>query len=219
MPVLEAVLWDLDGTLVDTEPLWMQGEHELAAEYGATWTHDDAIALVGLGLLDAGLIVKERMNIPLTPAQIVERLVGHMVEALKQDVPWRAGALELLTDLHSAGFPLALVTMSYRAIADVVAEQAGVFTAVVTGDEVARPKPFPDPYLQAAAALGVDARNCVALEDSSTGARSALDAGCTTIVLDGYAPVDPALGHARWSSLAERRIPDVQSVFSASVTS
>lgn len=210
MTDLAGVLWDMDGTLVDTEPLWMSSEYALAAEYDAEWTEDDGLALVGRDLLDAASYIRDRMGLPLTPPQIVERMVGEMTLAMRQHIPWRPGARELLLALHAAGVPLALVTMSYRVLADVVADEIGVFSAVIAGDEARRPKPFADPYLQAAEALGVTAERCVAFEDSTTGARAALAAGCTTVVVDGYAPVDPSLGHARWPGLQAATVDGVR---------
>ena len=218
MSTFDAVLWDLDGTLVDTEPLWMGGENALAAEYGAPWTHEDGLNLVGRGLLESGAYIRDRMGLPLAPSAIVERLVQHVLQALRKNIPWRKGALELLSALHDAGTPMALVTMSYRPIADVVAQAAGTFDVVITGDEASRPKPFPDPYLEAVAALGVAAERCVAIEDSQTGATSALSAGCRTVVVQGYATVPQGLGHARWSTLSERGIADLEAAASAVLT-
>lgn len=209
---LGAVLFDMDGTLVNTEPLWMKCEYSLAEEYSAPWTESDGINLVGRSLLDAASYIQERMNLPLDPEAIVERMVNQMVTELSATVPWRAGAWELLHELHEASIPLALVTMSYFPLAEVVAQSCGLFSAVITGDRVARGKPFPDPYLQAAHELGVDARDCVAFEDSTTGAMSALAAGATTVVLKGYAPVDPGLGHEHWDTLSDRSVDDVRAL-------
>lgn len=214
---LAGVLWDMDGTLVDTEPLWMRSEYALAAEYGAEWTEEDGLALVGRDLLDAAAYIRDRMQLPLTAPQIVERIVGEMVVALRENIPWRAGARELLLELHRAGIPLALVTMSYRVLADVVAAEVGVFSAVIAGDEARRPKPNPDPYLQGAEALGVPANRCVAFEDSATGARSAVAAGCATVVVQGYAQVDPELGDARWTGLTEATVDAVRELLADTV--
>lgn len=207
----------MDGTLVDTEPMWMDAEHALAAEYGATWTHEDGIALVGSGLLDAGVYIREKMGVPLTAEQIVDRLVDSVTDSLRASVPWRPGARELLQSLHDAGVPMALVTMSYRVQADIIAEAAGVFDAVVAGDEVTRPKPFPDPYHQGATAIGVAVDRCVAFEDSPTGVRSAVDAGCTTVVVQGHADVDPTLGHLRVSGLENMTVDRIRSLVADTV--
>lgn len=177
-----AVLWDLDGTIVDTEPLWMAAETALAARHGATWTEEDGLALVGSDLLDAAHLIEARIGSGLRPQQIVDHLVGELGEAMRRDQPWRPGAPELVRALAEAGVPQALVTMSYRSIAAPVVE-ALPFDAVVTGDEVTRGKPHPEPYLAAARLLGVDPADCLAVEDSATGAASADAAGCVVLVV------------------------------------
>jgi HAD superfamily hydrolase (TIGR01509 family) len=186
-----AVLWDMDGTLVDTEPYWMLAEHRLAERHGGTWTHEDSLAVVGFDLIDAGLYMREHMGIDLAPAEIVDRLLDDVIEQIRQHVPWRPGALELLDDLRRAGVPCGLVTMSYRSFVDPIL--AGLpddaFDVVVTGDAVERGKPYPDPYLKAAWLLGVDPGSCLAIEDSNTGARSAEAAGCTVLCVPNHVPV------------------------------
>ena len=189
-----AVLWDMDGTLVDTEPYWIETEQELALRHGATWTHDDAMALVGSDLMDSGAYIRERMGLDLTPLAIVELLLDGVTAKVAQDVPWRPGARELLAALADRDVPCVLVTMSWRRFVDPVLEQLppGSFAHVVTGDEVPRGKPHPDPYLRAAALLGLDPRECVAIEDSPTGAASAAAAGCPVLVVPHHVPVPPA---------------------------
>lgn len=191
-----AVLWDMDGTLVDTEPYWIETEHDLAREHGAPWTQEDAMALVGSDLLVSGAYIRRRMGLDLTPAQIVDRLLDGVVAKVVREVPWRPGARELLAGLGAARVPCALVTMSYRRFAEPVLEQLppGSFAGVVTGDEVPRGKPHPDPYLQAARLLDVVPAACVAIEDSPTGAASAAAAGCRVLVVPHHVPVPPAVG-------------------------
>ncbi|MGB9012125.1 MAG: HAD family phosphatase [Aeromicrobium sp.] len=177
-----AVLWDLDGTIVDTEPMWIAAEHELAAEHGAEWTHQDALQLVGNSLIASGEYIRTRLDLSLSAEQVVDYLVTRLVAALQADVPWRPGAVELITALSDRGMPQALVTMSYVPIAAPIVA-ALPFQAVVTGDAVPRPKPHPDPYLLAAERLGVSAADCLAIEDSPTGAASANAAGCDVVVV------------------------------------
>ncbi len=116
---------------------------------------------------------------------------------------WRPGAVELLAEVRAAGVPTGLVTMSYRELTDAVvaALPDGSFQAVVSGDEVTRGKPHPEPYLLAAERLGVDPLCCVAIEDSVTGATSARDAGCAVLVVPAAAPVDGLIGVTRRLSL------------------
>jgi len=180
-----AVLWDLDGTLIDTEPLWKAGEYALVAEYGGTWSEEHANAIIGNDLLTAAEYIRVHGGVALAPIDIVERLVALVTAGIGDDPPWRPGALALLAELGEMGIPCALVTMSWRPIVDrVVAVLPGTpFGALVAGDEVANGKPHPDPYLAAAAALGVDAENCVAIEDSPTGVASAYAAGCAVLAV------------------------------------
>jgi HAD superfamily hydrolase (TIGR01509 family) len=188
-----AVLWDLDGTLVDTEPYWIESEFELVAEHEGTWTHEHAMNLVGNDLLESGRYIAEHSGIGLDPATIVEDLLDRVVDRVQQQVPWRPGALELLADLHDQGVPCGLVTMSYRRfVAPILARLAeDAFDVVVTGDSVTQGKPHPEPYLKAVAALGIEPARTVAIEDSNTGARSAESAGCTVLVVQNHVPVLP----------------------------
>ena len=201
----EAVLLDLDGTLVDTEPYWMAEEHALVAAYGGHWTDDDARAVVGNALPVSASYIASVGGVPLPPAEIVELLLDGVVARVRERVPWRAGALELLADLRTVGVPAAVVTMSYRRLADAVlaAVPAGSVAAVVAGDEVREGKPHPEPYLVAADRLGADPRRCVALEDSPTGVASAEAAGCVTVVVRGVVEVPEAPGRHRVDSLTE----------------
>lgn len=190
------VLWDFDGTLVDTEPYWIKAEYRLIESYGATWSQEDALQLVGNDLLDSGRYIIERTGIPLTPAQIVDALLDDVVDQLRGHIPWRAGARELLIGVREAGIPCAMVTMSYqRFVAPVIgALPEGTFAAVVTGEFVTRGKPHPEPYLDGAARLGLEPGECIAIEDSVTGSTSAIAAGCPTIVVPSHVTVTPREG-------------------------
>jgi HAD superfamily hydrolase (TIGR01509 family) len=188
---LAAVLWDMDGTVVDTEPYWIESEFELVGEHGGSWSTEHALNLVGNDLLVSGRYIREHAGVDLDPAEIVERLLDKVVARVEQRVPWREGALDLLGRLGEAGVPCALVTMSYRRFVDPILAQLspGTFEVVVTGDVVSRGKPDPEPYLTAAALLGVDPWSALAVEDSNTGARSAEAAGCTVLVVPNHVPV------------------------------
>jgi HAD superfamily hydrolase (TIGR01509 family) len=189
----EAVLWDLDGTLVDTEPYWIESEFDLVERHGGTWSHEHALNLVGNDLIVSGRYLREHSGIDLEPAVIVEELLDRVVARVKRAVPWRPGAVELLTDLRAHRVRCALVTMSYRRfVAPILAALPdNTFEVVVTGDAVAQGKPHPEPYLTAARALGVDPARTLAIEDSNTGARSAETAECTVLVVPNYVPVLP----------------------------
>lgn len=193
MSLPAAVLWDMDGTLVDTEPYWIETEYAIAERHGGTWSEEHALNLVGNDLLDSGRYIREHMGIDLEPAQIVEELLDGVVARVEREVPWQPGAVDLLADLNRAGVPCALVTMSWRRfVAPILAALPhDTFEAVVTGDAVSNGKPHPEPYLTAAGILGVDPASCLAIEDSNTGARSAESAGCTVLVVENHVPVLP----------------------------
>lgn len=189
---LAAVLWDLDGTLVDTEPLWMAAEYELADLHGKTWTEEDGLRLVGNSLLESGIYMHQRLGIGMEPEAIVDHLVERLSQRLREEeIVWRPGARQLIAALHAEEVPLALVTMSYAAIADPIATQLP-FGAIVTGDAVTHGKPHPEPYLRAAEMLGVDPAACIAIEDSGTGAASANAAGCRVVVVPHFVNVPEA---------------------------
>ncbi len=215
---IQAVLFDMDGTLCDTEPAWMASERDLARRHGAQWTQQDALHLVGFDLLDAGAYVKRRMGLDQSPAEIVDELSAGVIHRVgRRGVDWRPGALDLVVACNAAGLPTALVTMSYRsfAVAIVEAMPRGQFDAIVTGDEVAAGKPAPEPYLAAAAALRVDAASCVAIEDSPTGAASAAAAGCLVVVVPNHVTV--ALGDTmvEMPSLAGVTVGDLRALLAS----
>jgi HAD superfamily hydrolase (TIGR01509 family) len=186
-----AVLWDMDGTLVDTEPYWIDVEFELAEKHGGTWSREHALELVGNDLITSGRYIREHMGLALSPEEIVEALLDGVVARVQDQVPWCAGARELLAELRAAQVPCALVTMSYtRFVAPILAAlPADTFSAIVTGDVVERGKPDPEPYLTAARMLGVRPSDCLAIEDSNTGTTSAVAAGCTVLVVPNHVEV------------------------------
>jgi HAD superfamily hydrolase (TIGR01509 family) len=188
----------MDGTLVDTEPYWIECEYALVESYGGTWSDELAHAQVGNDLIDTGRALAEHGGVPLEPRAIVERLLDGVVERVRARLPWRPGARELLEELYDLGVPCALVTMSWRRFADAVVDSVppGRFAALVTGDEVERPKPFPDPYLMAARLLGADPAACVAIEDSPNGVASAVAAGVPTLAVQHFVPIEPGAGCA-----------------------
>lgn len=210
-----AVLWDMDGTLVDTEPYWIHGEHALVEAYGGTWSEEYAHELVGNDLMVSAEFIRANSPVTLTPVEIIEELLGHVIRQVKEHVPWRPGARELLFALGEAGVPCALVTMSWRSLAEAVVDALpeGTFTALITGDEVEHGKPHPEPYLAAARALGVDLADCVAIEDSPTGVRSAVDAGVPTLAVPHVVPVPRMAGSVQVPSLRGLGPHDLLPVF------
>jgi len=218
-PFPAAVLWDMDGTLVDTEPYWIDTEFELADKYGGTWSEAHALELVGNDLVVSGRYIREHMfagtDVDLEPSEIVEFLLDGVVAKVERSVPWRPGAVELLTDLREAGVRCGLVTMSYRRfVAPILATlPPDTFDVIVTGDTVSQGKPHPEPYLKAAAGLGVDPADCLAIEDSNTGARSAESAGCTVLCVPNHVPLLDGERRVFRDSLAALKSDDLRALW------
>jgi HAD superfamily hydrolase (TIGR01509 family) len=208
-----AVLWDMDGTLVDTEPFWFAAETELVGRAGGTWTHEQAISLVGSGLRD-GARVLQGQGVPLTVDEIVDWQTDYVTERLVAPLPWRPGAIALLAALREAGVPTALVTMSVRRMAEAVAAAVpfGGFDAIVAGDDVERPKPDPQAYLRAAELLGVDVTECVAIEDSPPGLAAAVASGAATVGVPHQAVLPEGDRWRLWASLDGRGPEDLAAV-------
>lgn len=179
-----AVLFDMDGTLIDSEPYWISSETSLAADYGHVWTEENAHEMIGKSLYDSSAMLKEKFSIENLSVQgIIDRLTNEVVEQLQEQLHFRPGALELLIELKQAGIKTALVTMSMKRMAMAVVDQIPfeAFDVVVAGDDVRFGKPHPEPYLKAAELLSVPVEDCIAFEDSSTGLQSAVAAGTFAI--------------------------------------
>lgn len=210
-----AVLWDMDGTLVDTEPYWMAAEYEIVAEHGGRWSDELAHQLVGNPLLVSAKFILENSPVALTAEQLVDELLARVVRRVRDHIPWRPGARQLLVELTSLGIPCALVTMSWRPLADAVtaALAPGGFAAIITGDQVQHGKPHPEPYLAACAALAVPPARCIAIEDSPAGVRSAVAAGVPTLAVPHVVPVPPMPGVVHLETLAGVRAEDLTGLF------
>ena len=213
---LQAVLWDLDGTLVDTEPAWFAAEYRLVESFGGSWDDAHALALVGNPLLVSAAYLREHGGVALPLDEIVDRLLAEVVAAVEREVAWRPGVRRLLGELRAAGVPCAMVTMSYQSLAQSVAGQlpAGTFATMVTGDQVARGKPDPEAYLTAAQRLGVQPSRCVAIEDSPAGVASAEAAGCVVLAVQNQVPLAPAPGRTVLDDLAAVSVADLRALIS-----
>lgn len=181
-----ALLWDFDGTLVDTEESWFAAEVRLMAEWGEPWTRAQAAQLVGLGLDEYARILLAaagRTGDVLEHADLLHDYA--LADMATRGVPLRPGATALLADAAAAGVPCALVSATYRRVLEAVVAQVapGAFSVIVGGDDELVTKPDPAPYLRAGRLLGVDPADCVAIEDSRAGAASALAAGCVVIAV------------------------------------
>lgn len=210
-----AVFWDMDGTIVDTEPFWMAAETRMVESFGGEWTHESALQLVGKGLEDSAGILRDA-GVRLEVEEIVQSLTNEVRDALRSSgAPFRPGAMDLLRALRESGIRTGLVTMSRRAMADAVIEQIGfdAFDVVVTGDTSRRPKPFPDPYLQAAEELRIDVAHAVVIEDSPSGVRSGLSSGAVTLGVPHFLSLDGLGAHALWPTLDGRSTDDLVSLY------
>ncbi|CAB4538177.1 unannotated protein [freshwater metagenome] len=183
-PFPMAVLWDLDGTLIDSEHYWAVSQNRLAQQYGATWTEEDERGVIGSSLYDSSALIKTKFGIQDRSVQdIIDHLTDEVIEQMRASLPWRPGALELLLSLRQEGIKTALVTMSMRRMAMAVVDSIpfSAFDVVVAGDDVKNGKPHPEPYLMAADLLGVETKHCIAFEDSITGLTSAVAAGTNAV--------------------------------------
>ncbi|RZS80057.1 HAD superfamily hydrolase (TIGR01509 family)/HAD superfamily hydrolase (TIGR01549 family) [Motilibacter rhizosphaerae] len=206
MSDLQAVFFDMDGTLVHTESTWLDAEIAVAEQLGGTWTPEDQAAHVGGPLPKVGAsILRSAGRDDLTPDEVGELLNAEVERLLRTGpVHWMPGAKELLDEVLAAGVPVALVSASYRRLVDAVLAAVGdAFTTTVAGDEVAELKPAPHAYLEAARRLGVEPARCVVLEDSPTGVRAGEAAGCPVVAVPSVAPVEPAPGRTVVTSLEQ----------------
>lgn len=186
---ISGILFDMDGLLVDTEPLWLIAEEATMRSLGATWTQADQLAILGGPLEHAAHYMVGRSGTELSAHEVGQRLIGRMLELLRTEpITLQPGAAELVGRVAASGIPYALVSASLRQIVDLVLAalaRAGVpaFPVTIAGDEVARTKPDPQPYLQAAAALGIDIASAVVLEDSVNGVRAGWASGASVIAV------------------------------------
>ena len=221
LPGLAAVLLDLDGTLIDSEPQWRALYRGLADHLGVALAPGWWSQLVGRSLGDSvEILVGGRSLAPAERDDLVRWLVDHGVERLRQasgdaaheppSPAWRPGARRLLAELHTAGVPTAVVTASPRRLLDAVADHLRFATTVsVAGDEVRRPKPDPESYLVAASSLGVDVADCVVIEDSPTGVAAAEASGARVLAVPHTVPLASTPHRTVVTSLTEVGVADL----------
>ena len=205
----------MDGTLVNTEPYWIAAETELIESFGGSWSHEEALALVGSGLWRTAQIMQTK-GVTLTDVEIIDNLTDRVLEQLVEfGIPWRPGARELLIGLREARIPTALVTMSVGRMAHHVADRLGFvgFDAVVSGDDVTNSKPHPESYLRGAKLLGVDITHCLAIEDSPPGIASASAAGAVVIGVPFMVDINDSPADTFWPTLDGRTVPDLLAAF------
>jgi HAD superfamily hydrolase (TIGR01509 family) len=210
-----AVLWDMDGTLIDSEPYWMKSEGAFAEANNSAWTEQDGLSLVGMSLYDSSKIIKEKVGSDLEPEQIIQELTDGVSAQLKQEIFWRPGAKELLLLLRKKKVKTALVTMSMHRMAKQVVDSIGfdAFDVIVAGDDVLHGKPHPEAYLKAAELLGVKAEECVAFEDSISGLRSAEAAGTKAVGIKNIVEIPMQPGRILWPTLEGVSMSDLKGLF------
>lgn len=203
--VLAAALFDMDGLLVDTEPLWLETETEVMARLGAPWTTADQEALLGGSMERTVGYLLGKAARPVPPQTVERWMVDGMLERVRAGrVVVRPGAREIVTEVAASGLPYALVTSSQRPFAAAVLQATGLpFPVTVCAEDVIETKPAPDPYLMGAKLLDVDPERCVALEDSPNGVASATAAGCLVVAVPSLVPIPPAPGRVVAGSLSE----------------
>jgi HAD superfamily hydrolase (TIGR01509 family) len=200
--VLSAVLWDMDGTLVDSEKLWDISMHELYGRLGGVLTPEVRESTVGGSAGSVMSAVYTDLGLEQDPAAMAESTEWLHVrtgQLFAAGLPWQPGAREVLDSLLAEGIPMALVTNTRRDLTEQALKSIGkhYFSATVCGDEVDLAKPAPAPYLRAAALLGFEAAQCLAIEDSVTGTIAAESAGCPVMVVpnDVEVPGSPRRRH------------------------
>ncbi|WP_017569611.1 HAD family hydrolase [Nocardiopsis halotolerans] len=194
---LQAVLLDMDGTLIESEHLWCEAEAELVAELGGEWTDEDHRRNVGNAAEPVGRYIIDLTGAHhLTPREVADLLYTRFRVKLAGGAQLRPGAKELVTMLARSEVPVVLVTSTERSLVQAAIGGIGLdnFDDSVAGDEVEANKPHPDPYLRAARRLGVDPGRCVAFEDSVVGVASAADAGCVTVAVPNHVEIPPREG-------------------------
>lgn len=196
----------------------MRAERELVESFGGTWGEQQAYALVGSGLWNsASLLISA--GVELEHEVIIDKLSARVREQISESVPWRPGARELMAEILQAGLPMALVTMSIglnaRAVSAALDRELGqkVFSAIISADDVERPKPDPEAYLAGAAAIGVDISDTLSFEDSSYGAASAFSAGSITIGIPLHVEIPQGSTHEQWESMAGTGLNDLREAF------
>ncbi|MFD9905312.1 HAD family hydrolase [Streptomyces sp. NPDC059063] len=206
---LQAVLLDMDGTLVDTEGFWWDAEVEVFGALGHTLDEAWRDVVVGGPMSRSAGFLIEATGADITVAELTVLLNDGFEDRISRALPLMPGAGRLLAELAAHEVPTALVSASHRRIIDRVLNSVGAhhFALTIAGDEVPRTKPHPDPYLLAASGLGVDPARCAVIEDTATGVAAAEAAGCRVVAVPSVAPIAPAPGRTVVPSLEHVDLP------------
>jgi HAD superfamily hydrolase (TIGR01509 family) len=213
--MIRAVVFDLDGVLLDSERLWDQARREVAIGHNGRWRADATAAMLGMSSVEWSGYMRDTLAVDLAPDQIVDLVVADLLEQYRQRLPLVPGAVQAVQRIGQR-WPLALASSAGRLVIDTVLAVAGLqheFQATVSSEEVPRGKPAPDVYLEAALRLGQPALACAAVEDSGNGIRSALAAGLRVVAIPNrdYPPPDTVLAKAQLvlDSLADLTVEQV----------
>ncbi|MDO5720271.1 MAG: HAD family phosphatase [Actinomycetaceae bacterium] len=204
MTLPAAILFDMDGTFVDTEKYWQAAELKLFTDMGVPWEIGMGDELAGCSLTESIGIMSAKSGVDLDVESTIATLIDSVHDmVVTHGAPWLPGSLDLASCARDLGIRTALVTSSYRKFANAVVERAprGTFDVVVAGDEVTQAKPHPEPYIKAARELEVDTIDCIVFEDSPAGVRAGIDAGALTYALPGLNPVPAHYGAPSIDSL------------------
>jgi HAD superfamily hydrolase (TIGR01509 family) len=198
--VIDAVIFDLDGVLLDSESAWLDAKRAVVAEWGGRWKEEASRAMLGMSAPEWSVYMRDELAIDRAPEEIDAEVVKRLLAIYRERLPLLPGAVEAVRAL-AARWPLGLASSSNAPVIALVLEESGleqVIRAWVSSEEVARGKPEPDVYLEAARRLGIDPARCVAVEDSSNGLRAAAAAGMAVVAVPmrAFPPAGDALALA-----------------------
>jgi len=213
----DAVFFDMDGLMVDSEPEWFKSETEVTAKFGYKWSEEDQIACLGGPLTRVGKYMHDKCEGAETPEYFTQTLIDTQALKMRGNTPTMPGALELVRELQSRGVKTGLVSASPRNIVDAVLDNLGhdLFPFSISSDDVERTKPNPDCYLKAAVMTDSDIQNCLVFEDSLTGMQAATSSGAYLIAVPHLVTIDESAKVRVISSLEQMSFAKLQNLFSS----
>lgn len=211
----DAVFFDMDGLMVDSEPVWFKSETEVTARFGYNWSEEDQIACLGGPLTRVGKYMHDKCEGAETPEYFTQTLIDTQALKMRGNTPTMPGALELVHELQSQGVKTGLVSASPRNIVDAVLDNLGheLFPFSISSDDVERTKPNPDCYLKAAEMTDSDIRNCLIFEDSLTGMQAATSSGAYLIAVPHLVTIAESAKVRVISSLEQMSFAKLQNLF------
>jgi HAD superfamily hydrolase (TIGR01509 family) len=216
---LKAVFWDHDGTLVDTEPYWIEAQLELSAKYGVPWTEEDSLAFVGTPMPLSARRLQD-VGVSMEIDEIIIWQCERVIELMDQKgIPWLPGVPELFDEIAEAGIRCAIVSNAWRMVVERTATGLpdGVVEFIIAGDEMVHAKPDPWPYRTAAERLGVEVEHAITIEDSLAGTLSAEAAGMPVLVVPSIVDVPAAPGRSKATSLADISLDTLRAIVAGEV--